>query len=37
METAAQGNIEKSKKALDILEKAADAACRCWYKPWTWF
>jgi len=33
----AQGNIEKSKKALDILEKAADVACRCWYKPWTWF
>ena len=33
----AQGNIEKSKKAVDILEKAVDAACRCWYKPWTWF
>jgi RHS repeat-associated protein len=33
----AQGNIEKSKNALEILEKAVDAACKCWYKPWTWF
>lgn len=33
----AQGNIDKYNKALALLEKAVDAACKCWYKPWTWF
>ena len=35
----AQGNIDKSKKAVEILEKAVDIACNpaCWWKPWTWF
>jgi RHS repeat-associated protein len=33
----AEGNIEKSKQAIKILEKLVDAACKCWYKPWTWF
>ncbi len=33
----AQGNIDKYNKALGVLEKAVDAACKCWYKPWTWF
>jgi RHS repeat-associated protein len=32
----AKGNIEKYNKALTFLEKAVDAACKCWYKPWTW-
>lgn len=33
----AQGNISKYNDALTILDKAVDAACKCWYKPWTWF
>jgi RHS repeat-associated protein len=33
----AQGNIDKTKQAIDVLQKAVDVACRCWYKPWTWF
>ena len=33
----AQKNIDKYNKALKVLQKAADAACKCWYKPWTWF
>ena len=32
----AQANINNYNKALTILEKAVDAACKCWYKPWTW-
>ena len=32
-----QGEADKYEKALKILEKALDAACKCWYKPWTWF
>ena len=34
-------NQENQIKALDdaikTLQKAADKACKCWYKPWTWF
>jgi len=32
-----QGNIDKYNKAFTILEKAVDVACKCWFKPWTWF
>jgi RHS repeat-associated protein len=39
-----QGDIAKNQttlgytqQALSLLEKVVDVACRCWYKPWTWF
>jgi uncharacterized protein RhaS with RHS repeats len=39
-----QDHIERNRKQQDTIEKAAKEleklvkkACRCWYKPWTWF
>jgi hypothetical protein len=34
---AQKKGLEITQGALKVLEKAADTACRCWYKPWTWF
>ena len=33
----AEFNIKATEMAISILGKAVDAACSCWYKPWTWF
>jgi hypothetical protein len=32
-----RSQLENLEKAVKELKKAADDACRCWYKPWTWF
>jgi hypothetical protein len=39
-----QAHIERNRKQRDTIEKASkelekliEEACRCWYKPWTWF
>lgn len=32
-----ENEIKAVEGALKVLEKAVDAACKCWYKPWTWF
>ena len=33
----AQKNIDIYNKGLNTLDKVVDAACKCWYKPWTLF
>jgi len=30
-------NLERMNGAVKILQKTVDAACKCWFKPWTWF
>jgi hypothetical protein len=32
-----KGELEKAKKAVEMANKLVDKACKCWYKPWTWF
>ena len=29
--------VKLNRNALKQLRKLVDKACRCWYKPWTWF
>ena len=31
-----ENEIKAVEGSLKALEKAVDAACKCWYKPWTW-
>jgi uncharacterized protein RhaS with RHS repeats len=37
IDTIFQPQVQITEKAIDIANKAVDLACRCWWKPWTWF